>query len=283
MGNSEQNNFEPLGQASTRIHTYASKGLSQQVLNQDVALEAFLASEILDVARLMIAVEPFDLKAKFRYWNSKGFGGELPNLPMKWVRSKKVGGYVEAMVRYKTPMDRRLGNGEVTLKKLAISNFLQMSEQRFDEIMLHEMIHVYVMGVLQKAGRGSGHGSYFMAKRREVMGKTGVNIPLKEDISGMDLADDVPNKEVGVILAKRDGKTFMQVFNLKVLKRVYKNVAELMELRGYYPWFAFVESDKRELQKYPEQRKYGRGWYKVNESMAQDILNGGNVLAQAAV
>lgn len=238
--------------------------------------------ELLEVARILVAAEPFDLKSKYRYWNSKGFGGELPSIPMKWVRSKRVGGYVEATVRYKTPMDRRLGTGEVTLKKLAVSNFLQMSEERFDEILLHEMIHVYVMGILGKAGRGGGHGADFLAKRREVSSKTGVNIPMTEDISGLQLAEDVPDKDVGVLLAKRDGKTLMQVFNLNVLKRVYRNVADTMERRGY-PWFAFIQSNERELQKYPEQRKYNRRWYKVNDSLVNDIMRGGRILQEVTV
>jgi hypothetical protein len=283
VGDSAQYDFGLLGHATPVLHIYADREVDPPMMEQDAALEAFYASEMLDVARLLLAAEPFDLKSKYRYWNSKGFGGELPSIPMKWVRSKRVGGYVSATVKYKSQIDRRLGTGEVTLKKLAVSNFLQMSEERFDEILLHEMIHVYVMGILGKAGRGGGHGAYFLTKRREVMGKTGVNIPMTEDISGLDLAEDVPDKDVGVLLAKKDGKTLMQVFNLNVLKRVYRNVADVMEKHGYYPWFAFIQSSERELQKYPEQRKYRRGWYKIPDSLVNDIMRGGRILQEVTV
>jgi hypothetical protein len=238
--------------------------------------------ELLEIARILVAAEPFDLKSKYRYWNARAFGGELPNLPLVWTRSRRLGGYVKALVKYDNMLQKRMGEGNITLKKLAISNFLQMSEERFDEIMLHEMIHVYVMGVL---GKTESHGYEFLRKRREVQSKTGIKIPITEDISGMEIAEDVPDREVGVLLAKKkDGKTMMQVFGLRAFNRLYRNIIDEMKRKEYwYPWFALVESKERELQKYPEQRKYRRGWYLVQDSFAKDILQEGRVLAEVAV
>ena len=239
--------------------------------------------ELLIIAKVVLGVEPFDLNSKYRHWNSRAFGGELPSLPLKWIRSKRVGGMVRASIRYDNPFDRRMGKGNITLKDLSISNFLKMDEARFDGIMLHEMVHVYNLGVLGINERRGGHGSQFLEKRREVASKTGVDIPLTEDISNLELAEDIPEKQVGVVLAKKGSKTLMQVFSMRSLIQQSQQIADRLRSRNYlYPWFAILGSKERELMKYPEQRKEGRSWWVIADSFADELLRGGVVITQAA-
>jgi hypothetical protein len=222
------------------------------------------------IAEIIAADPKYNLQGKYRYWNAKAFGGELPPIPIKWMRSKTMGGRVRATLSRST--------GDITLKNMAISNYLVMDEERLDGIMLHEMVHVYVLGVLGLAERSGGHGREFYKKMREVSSKTGIHVPVTEDITGLEISEDVPTKPIGVVLAINNaGKKVMQVFNVRSLIRSSREIPERLEALGY-KWFAILQVKDRELMKFPEQRKFGRKWWLIDSSEMNRIMGGEMVL-----
>ena len=236
------------------------------------------AEELLKIAKGLFANENYNIKAKYRYWNSKGFGGELPSVSMGWTRSKTVGGRVTGTAKVENRLLYNLtGEGaKITIKKLELSNFLARDEEFLDSILLHEMVHVYVMGVLGRNEPRGGHGRKFLEKRKEVALKTGVKIPLTEDLSGTEeISKEVPSKEVAVILMEMSGRKLMQVLNKNAFMRA-KNA--IMEKLGIYPWVRVLLSDERRLLMFPEQRKFGRRWVYVKSDLWNAVLQGGRVL-----
>ena len=82
-----------------------------------------------------------DLKKMYMTFNSIYFGDELPkDIPISWYKSKRLAGEIAIAVK---------GRGEYKevayVAHLKISNVLERDKKSVVAIMLHEMIHVYVI------------------------------------------------------------------------------------------------------------------------------------------
>lgn len=242
-------------------------------------MEVSESLELLRIAREMLA-EDYDLKGKYDFWNRKAFGGELPRVPLGWIRSKKVGGQVSASAKITDPVTYRItGKADITVKKLVLSNFLVGAEDRLDALMLHEMIHVYVLGVLGINERPGGHGPNFQAMRKEIQSKTGIKIPVTEDITGLEVSPEVRTRPFGVVLAKRGGKLLMQMLNLNSFRRLKGEILSYMLDNDYlFPWARLLITDERELLKHTEQRKFGRRWSVIDRDLWEKLLESGKVV-----
>jgi len=200
------------------------------------------------------ARKTFNLKTEYSKWNRMLFGGELPDIPLKWVRSKRVGGYVQVMVNRMT--------GESTAKVLAISDFLTLDENRFNQIMIHEMIHVWQAQYNIRESKGN-HGRQFITKARELGPKVGLKIPLTEDISDLEASDAVQSKDFIVVLISgakdKDGHMIFTESNWNSKKAKFE--ADLKKLSSMYGIkFEVVKSNDRGLLKATVKKQVmGRG------------------------
>ena len=149
----------------------------------------------------------YSLEEKYSAFNKLLFGGELPNVPIRWGTLKGVGGITKATFKrtsnIKHPFDKYYGcviNPESI--NVVISNIVKRSENELDKVLVHEMIHVYF---LYNNMPQEKHGIRFKAMAEKLSGIAGFQIPLTDDIEVYDT--DLEIKSVGVILAsKKNGE-----------------------------------------------------------------------------
>jgi hypothetical protein len=215
------------------------------------------------------------LKAEYQKLNRELFDGELPSIPLKWMKSRRAGGWVKATI------NRR--SGEITIKELGVSTFLKRTYEQFLGILAHEMIHVYWLA----NGKNEGHGIFFKAKLYELKRKASFDIPLTESIAGMELSEEAKQtkREVGVVLFDMaDGKSRCAVYSLNAFTRQYVNLHTYV-LRfaervasGYEVLKAYLlVSDNPELQKYPAKRKVSRDLYRCPNDLARELKRDGKM------
>jgi len=152
-----------------------------------------------DVESRHIEFADYNLEAKYKDFNQKYFGNNLPNIPVVWARLKGVGGVTRAMT---------LGGGYVLKPDslyIQISNILNRSELSLDAVLIHEMIHVYFISI---GDFKEGHGYKFIAMAKNITSKAGFNIPLKDEIEEFGVSDMSKVKAVNVILAKNNTGTY---------------------------------------------------------------------------
>lgn len=219
------------------------------------------------------ARKKFNLKKEYQKWNTKLFGGELPMIPFKWVRSKRVGGYVKVRMNRMT--------GEHTATVLAISDYLTLDENRFNQIMIHEMIHVWqaVHNIDEPKG---GHGRTFVQKAREIGSKVGLKIPLTEDITNLEVSDAVATKDFMVVLIDNKGSKGHMVFTMSNWNsNNAKFEADLERASKMYRMeFTIVKSNDRGLLKARHKKhvlgKRGRiSWNRSSPGFHEKIMGEG--------
>src|SRR3990172_2092939 len=112
------------------------------------------------VERVAGARFSYDLGARYAYWNAKAFGGELPQVPIRWATLKRVGGRVRAKLKAKNPVMYRITReADIEVVGIEMSDFLARDDEHLDGTLLHEMVHVYVLGILKLNEGSGGHGS----------------------------------------------------------------------------------------------------------------------------
>jgi hypothetical protein len=162
----------------------------------------------------------YDLQKKYDHYNQLLFGGELPQIPIKWAALKGVGGEVRIKVKGVPPNPRMVRAGlldryhgmEVVPGShiMLISNLFKKSERGLDATLLHEMIHVYFNHIGKISEQ---HGVAFLRKAKELSEKVGFHIPLTDNIEKLGLSDDVKLKEVGVqIIYRKDNTMSLAMF-----------------------------------------------------------------------
>jgi len=225
--------------------------------------------------------DDFDLKSRYRYWNTRLFGGELTDVPLGWTRSKTIGGRVVARALIlNRELYKRTGQADITVRKLELSDFMKMDQDRADAILIHEMIHVWVMTKLGLNERPGGHGANFYAKLREMKSNSGLDIPVTEQIDVLEVSDDVEAKTVGVALIEHhNGKKYCQVMSKGYFLAIRSDIKRDFD-RNNYPWSALVMSDNKNLLKYKQQRKFGRTWYGIEQSLVNSIMNYGETIEE---
>ena len=116
-----------------------------------------------------------DLQKEYDELNKLLWDNKLPNVHL--VFDSKKNGYGRVIGFY----NRR--TGEVSIKHLAISNLYKYTYRQFRNILAHEQIHVYQMGVLKNKG---GHGWDFHREANRINGM-GLGFEITEK-NGEDIA-----------------------------------------------------------------------------------------------
>jgi hypothetical protein len=138
----------------------------------------------------------YPLEQKYEEYNRKLFGGKLPKVRMKFAPLKGKSGMVSYQVvqpsdpkvepppgviagRYSGRNNSYVSVGSIIL---ILSNEYHREEQSLDAIIIHEMIHIYLLinGELME-----NHGPKFKQTVSAIEAKVGFKIPLTDDISGL--------------------------------------------------------------------------------------------------
>jgi hypothetical protein len=236
-----------------------------------VTVDMDIVAEIREIYHMICS--KMNLKARYNYWNNRVFDGKLPDIPVTWFRSKRLGGVTKGQV------NRRDGTGKVN--SIRVSDYIQ-DEDVLDGVLLHEMIHAEMF----MRGQG-GHGFAFDALRSKYSAKTGVKIPRAVDMSSFVVPESVDIGFKGVMTYKAAGQYGMVVYNMKFFERALpliqakaKQYAEYYAHRGMESVVFVMVSKYRDLGRYPEKRSIMRGAYQINQAFYNNVMSEGEVISR---
>lgn len=143
--------------------------------------------------------EDYNLEQKYAHYNHLLFGGSLPHVPIMWADLKRQAGvtyYVQ-------------GSRDHTNIRIEMSTRFKRNEQSLDSILIHEMIHTYL---IVTTGDGDGkHGRRFAALASMCSHKSGITIHQTDDISQYELTNSHPELAT-VLLMTQGSKKLVNIY-----------------------------------------------------------------------
>lgn len=238
------------------------------------------------------AIPEYDMQARYDQFNRAYFDGQLPTIPLSFADLKNVGGHVAYRVKRVGPAPNprlvRLGrkskyeNCVLDSMKLVLSTRFKRTNEGLDGILLHEMIHVYF---LHNGNFDEDHGGKFLAMRRKLSQLSGIDVPLRDTISDLELANPVAVKAMGVLLLTKSGGSAYS-FTMFSAKNAHAHSEKLKS-----DWERRTGFDKVELftvatqpwteiaAKFPVARSINAGLYKLPDpALAADLQANGHLL-----
>lgn len=193
-----------------------------------------------------------DLKRHYIDFNKKYFEGKLP-LPSKISMSKRLT-RATGITKYTIQRDTRKTNPESL--QIMISDLYQMSEEQIIEVLLHEMIHVWVAFVENLPEYG--HGTIFLNKLKEVSAKSGIEIPISHDSSKLQIQRQSKDPFIVMLFEYGENKS-ISVMSLNHWKKNQEQFIQWIKVHSTDRIKVSVyKSDSPELIKYPKTLKLKR-------------------------
>ena len=225
----------------------------------DKFLNEYANEDIVDIRNI-------DLQQEYDKLNQLLYAGKLPKVPLMFDSKRhgyaRVAGLFNRYTR------------EVSIKYLAVSNLFKFTYKQFRDILAHELIHVYQMGVMKEKG---GHGWDFQREARRIndMG-LGFKITERngEDIPVSDLAKSKFNKKLIAIIINKDGDYNLTITTPNVyategdqLFKIFQHAVDRGQYRSVE--ITVIETSNPELAGFPVARTFMR---RVSQIPLQDRL-----------
>lgn len=218
----------------------------------------------------IVDFDEIDLQDEYNKLNALLFNGKLKPVEMIWNSRRSSHGVVKAQ--------RNRSTGEIRIKSLGVSKFLDVPYKVFKDTLAHEMIHVYLL----QQGINDGHGYRFKSEMSRInsMG-LGFEVSVTRDSSSFGLSKhaQAKAKELVFFIIDTNAKKNMLVV---VTPSVYqKEGYELEKLYGRlvvarkYLWVkgeVFKSTDPN-LMKYTQNRNFRSGisYVPIEDNVAEEL------------
>jgi hypothetical protein len=215
-----------------------------------------------------------NLQEEYDKLNQELWGGKLPKVQLKFDSKKNGYGRVHGQIERFTR--------KIIINYLAISNMYKLTYRQFKNIMAHEQIHVWQMGVKNERG---GHGWDFEREARRINGMgLGFNITARngEDIPVSDQAKATfSKKNLIALITNMDGTyaitlttpsvyekekdQFFHIYDLAVNKFRRYNSVEI----------TVIETSNPEIMGFPVARTFARSVKSIplSDRLLEQLLN----------
>jgi len=208
--------------------------LRRQKLHRMLEATLFSAEE----GDRIVDPKSINLQREYDKFNRLIFQGELPKIPLKWTRSKKVGGTAGFLVPKATRYDSKTWK----ITGLTVSYFYEETYKEFLSDFIHEMIHIWEVhtGV---ANPNMQHAKAFMDKMKEINQRfPEIDITVKKNATHLKPSAAIKKKEYAVLTMKRkDGAhALVAVYNSAVFNDVVKQLTDTS--RDYKDRYEFIEA-----------------------------------------
>ncbi len=189
------------------------------------------------------------LQTWFEMFNGKYFNGELPQPSLCTGMSRTRLGSMS----WRT--ERRLFSSAPRDYSIRISNYFEAGEHKLKSVLLHEMIHLYI--VSRRLEDSSPHGIVFR-KMMDEINKDGWDIRVSEKMTVKDTAPHAVKKRERIVLSvtTKDGKHILSVVNrayVSGINSLLKKSSSVKEFSwhisrdGYFASFPVVRTPRGRL------------------------------------
>lgn len=159
---------------------------------------------------LFEAPDDYDLQARYDHFNQLLFGGKLPKIPMRFGKMKNAGG----VCKYSTHTPREYAAYPKHIRQqhamlvhssvnIVISDLYKRSSEALDGILVHEMIHAYLVFI--ENDLFDQHGAPFHKWVKKCSDILGWQVPLTDKTVGLELSDGVKDKTY-IVLIRQDSR-----------------------------------------------------------------------------
>lgn len=220
----------------------------------------------MNLLQLFEGVQHVNLDQLYSKLNKKYFRGELPVVKTKWSNKRRSMGAVVA--------SRVKATGAISIKHLEISKHLDIDEEKLNALMIHEMIHVYVLFILQLSEKDGGHGTEFHKKLDELNRKTPFVIPASEDYNEFGVSEHIKIKPTVIILRTGSNGTWVHAISEKGFQKDFEKIIGRFVQKHQYEVFVSAANN---ITKIPVARvlaKKGMPYYKMNTKEIKLIRDG---------
>ena len=193
------------------------------------------------------------IENRFNTFNTLCFNGELKPLPIRLSDAKSYIGKV--VYRYKRQL---LGRKHYYDFRMLINTRIDMDEREWEDTILHEMIHYYILS--HQMEDSSSHGVIFCRMMNDINRQYGRHITISKHLTESEkeqLAGTKTTLHVFALVSTKDGKELIKVVpriksRVVEMNRRLKAIDDIQSVRWYYssdPYFnQFPTSTAMRLQ-----------------------------------
>lgn len=191
------------------------------------------------------------VKSIYRQYNKELFNNELSsNINIRIGNAKNTSGSVAFIYNqiYK----------HLTIKNFTISKFHVHTDESLRSVILHEMVHVYLLEkhIIYTTGGNKYHGTEFINKARELEKITGINTII-EDREIKPVANNSSKARYFLLIKKTVGEDSIVSITDKLFYDNYTLVERLESILAYNSNFEKIHialTRNPEIDKYPKKR-----------------------------
>ena len=171
------------------------------------------------------------VKKVYEEYNQKCFGGILPTPEYRISNTKRKWGNVKWWHKHNE-------KGEIIAQSigLSITGRYDITEDRMIDIILHEMIHIYIIAA--KIPITAMHGSEFIKVMDEINEKYGRHIEVRKEILWEELnSDTIREPHYLCYLEFSDGRSGVLAFSVKCIKKLKDFIARTPVITKHEFWY----------------------------------------------
>jgi len=209
------------------------------------------------------------VKAIYNRYNSELFNHELPSdINIRIGNAKRSSGSVAFLYNRVVK--------ELTIKNFTISKFHVHTEESLHSVILHEMVHVYLLvnDIIYTTGGNKYHGREFVAKAKELEAKTGIYTIIRDNVIKK-VANTSTKARYFILIKKANGEDSIVSITDKLFYDNYNLVNRLKAILEYNSNFLKIHialTRNPEIDKYPKKRTI-RTLYQLTPELADIEAN----------
>lgn len=224
------------------------------------------------------------VKEKFDLFNKMIFNGQLKPLPIRIGNARTSLGGVACMKRRSWT-----GKVENTNFRLTISAYRDLPEEELDDVIIHEMIHYYILS--SQISDTSPHGKIFMSMMTDINRRFGRHITVSRRAAADDsygvLHEEAPisghsRQRLVCVAQLADGRTAVAIVPRTRVFILWKELPKLFKLTDV----AWYSTCSQYFEKYPTSLKpkmyiADREELEKNLKGAVELQNDGHIISPA--
>lgn len=210
------------------------------------------------------------VEKKFEEFDKQIFGGRLPKIP---VLLGDASSYLGQCISD----TRRLPDGrlEHTNFRLRINTRIDLEERELEDVIIHEMIHYFIL--LHGLGDSSAHGHLFKAMMRSINETHGRHISISHRFTDGRLQETHTQRKSWHVIARVDfsnGKTGVKVLP-RVIQKVVRYYTAVKASRGVKSVSLFL-SNNPFFNRYPNSASLN--YHEIERALFDENIRGASIL-----